>query len=115
MDNNEECLQLSVPSESARWHARLGHIGREAMRLMANKEFVYGLPKIEIDKETCPYCLLGKQARHTFPKITSYRADKTLELIHGDLCGPITPSTASQKGTSLFSSMTIPDICGQYF
>ncbi|XP_013688809.1 uncharacterized protein LOC106392546 [Brassica napus] len=72
MDSNEECLQLSVPSESARWHARLGHIGREAMRLMANKEFVYGLPKIEIDKETSPNCLLGKQARHTFPKTTSY-------------------------------------------
>lgn len=97
MDSNEECLQLSVPSDSARWHARLGHIGREAMRLMANKVLVYGLPKIKIEKETCSSCLLGKQAKHTFPRTTSYRAEKTLELIHGDLCGPITPSTTSQK------------------
>ncbi|POO76345.1 hypothetical protein C1T30_43720, partial [Bacillus sp. MBGLi97] len=29
-----------------------------------------------------------------FPKTTSYRAEKVLELVHGDLCGPITPSTA---------------------
>ena len=97
IDSNEECLQLSVPSDSAKWHARLGHIGRETMRLMANRELVYGLPKIEIDKETCSSCLLGKQARQMFPKATAYRAEKILELIHGDLCGPITPSTPSQN------------------
>ncbi|KAG7546288.1 Zinc finger CCHC-type [Arabidopsis suecica] len=35
--------------------------------------------------------------RQTFPKATSYRASHLLELIHGDLCGPITPSTAAQN------------------
>lgn len=40
-------------------------------------------------------CLLGKQARQMFPKVTSYRASKIIELIHGDLCGPITPTTAA--------------------
>lgn len=42
----------------------------------------------------CGSCLLGKQARQAFPKATSYRAEKILELVHGDLCGPLTPSTA---------------------
>ena len=30
-----------------------------------------------------------------FPQATTYRATKMLELIHGDLCGPITPSTSA--------------------
>lgn len=45
----------------------------------------------------CSSCLLGKQARKTFPKATAYRASKTLELLHGDLCGPICPSTPTGK------------------
>ena len=93
----ERCLQLSVSSESARWHARLGHIGRESMRSMISKELVLGIPKIEIEKDTCSSCLLGKQARHPFPQATSFRSTRALELIHGDLCGPITPITPSKK------------------
>lgn len=62
---------------------------------MVQKEVVVGLENIAIEKEICGSCLLGKQARQAFPKATSYRADKALELIHGDLCGPITPSTSS--------------------
>lgn len=87
----ERCLQLSVSSESERWHERLGHIGRESMRSMISKELVLGIPKIVIEKGTCSSCLLGKQARQPFPQATSFRAERTLELIHGDLCGPITP------------------------
>ena len=30
----------------------------------------------------------------TLSQSTSYRAAEVLELVHGDLCGPITPSTA---------------------
>jgi hypothetical protein len=40
---------------------------------------------------------VGKQRRTSFPRVTKYRADKLLELVHGDICGPITPSTPSGK------------------
>ena len=93
----ERCLQLEISSKSVRWHARLGHIGRESMRSMISKELVLGIPKIVIEKGTCSSCLLGKQARHPFPQATSFRAKRTLELVHGDLCGPITPITPSKK------------------
>ncbi|KAG7565310.1 Integrase catalytic core [Arabidopsis suecica] len=92
-----KCLQLEEVSDSAKWHARLGHVGLDTMKSMINKELVIGLPSIQIEKETCSSCLLGKQVRQTFPKATSYRASHLLELIHGDLCGPITPSTAAQN------------------
>ena len=64
---------------------------------MINKKLVKGLPDITVNKETCVSCLLGKQTRQPFPKETSYRAVKPLELIHGDLCGPITPPTPAHK------------------
>lgn len=62
---------------------------------MIQKDLVKGIPQINIGKEVCGSCLLGKQTRKVFPQATSYRATKILELIHGDLCGPITPSRAA--------------------
>ena len=35
---NTECLQTIVQNDLARWHARLGHIGVDAMKLMILKE-----------------------------------------------------------------------------
>ena len=84
-------LYLSSASETKRWHARLRHINFESLKGMIQKELVPGLPSINIEKEVCGSCLLGKQARHSFPKATTYRAGEKLELLHGDLCGPITP------------------------
>ena len=45
----------------------------------------------------CNSCLVGKQTRQAFPKATSYRACRALELIHADLCGPISPATQSHN------------------
>ena len=92
-----KCLKLSTQEESSRWHARLGHIGASAMKLMVKDQLVVGLPRLSFESETCESCLLGKQARRSFPNSTTYRAEKALELIHGDLCGPITPPTAGNN------------------
>ena len=43
--------------------------------------------------ELCDSCLAGKQRRLSFPKTSKYHAAEALELVHGDLCGPITPVT----------------------
>ena len=95
--DNIQCLSLKATTESSRWHARLGHVNHETIKTMINKKLVEGLPDITVNKETCVSCLLGKQTRQPFPKETSYRAVKPLELIHGDLCGPITPPTPAHK------------------
>ncbi|KAG7578674.1 Integrase catalytic core [Arabidopsis thaliana x Arabidopsis arenosa] len=92
-----KCLQSMVLSDYTRWHSRLGHVGVETMKTMLKKELVIGMPTMEVEKETCTSCLLGKQVRKSFPQATSYRATQKLELIHGDLCGPITPPTTAQK------------------
>ena len=85
-------LCLSEISKSNRWHARLGHVNTATMKRLIQKELVGGING-NVDKELCSSCLLGKQARKTFPQATIYRATKPLELLHRDLCGPITPST----------------------
>ena len=38
-----------------------------------------------------------KKAKQPFPQATTYRATERLELIHGDLCEPITPPTAAKN------------------
>jgi hypothetical protein len=37
--------------------------------------------------------IAAKQKRKSFPKAAKYQAQEELELVHGDLCGPITPHT----------------------
>lgn len=37
---------------------------------------------------------MSKQKRKPFPSQATFSAKQALELIHGDLCGPITPSTS---------------------
>jgi len=66
-----------------------------ALRKMAREELVQGLPEKEQDDRLCEACLTGKQKRISFPEQADYRAQQPLELVHGDLCGPITPETLS--------------------
>lgn len=89
------CLLLANEDESNKWHARLGHVNFETIRSMIQKEIILGIPRLNIEREVCSSCLLGKQAQQAFPEATMYRATKTLELLHGDLCGPITLNTLS--------------------
>jgi hypothetical protein len=41
----------------------------------------------------CDVCITTEHRRAPFPKQVKYRADKPLELVHGDLCGPVTTAT----------------------
>lgn len=91
---NTKCLQIVRHNESSKWHSRLGHLGLTNLKLMVDKKMVTGMPSFGVEKETCAACLRGKQIRKSFPQESSYRASRVLELVHGDLCGPITPSTA---------------------
>jgi transposase InsO family protein len=89
------CLAARGEESAWRWHARLGHINMPALRKMAREELVRGLPSIEQVDQLCEACLAGKQRRTAFPDQTQWRAHRALELVHGDLCGPVTPATPS--------------------
>ena len=52
-----------------------------------------GVPLITHPQQVCQDYLVGKQTRLLFLASTNYRASKSLELIHADLCGPISLAT----------------------
>lgn len=87
------CLDVGTVSDAWRWHARLGHLHFDGLEKMAKKELVRGLPHIAHTEELCEACLAGKQRRIPFPQKAKYRATAPLELVHGDLCGPVSPPT----------------------
>uniref|UniRef100_A0ACD6A031 Uncharacterized protein n=1 Tax=Avena sativa TaxID=4498 RepID=A0ACD6A031_AVESA len=79
------------------WHGRYGHLHFRALRTLARKGLARGVPEIDHVEEFCDGCALGKQHRLPFPQASTFRAKKALELVHTDLCGPITPPTSGGR------------------
>nr|GEW35960.1 zinc finger, CCHC-type [Tanacetum cinerariifolium] len=64
---------------------------------MNQKDLVHGVPANKHTTQICDVCLVRKQNRAPFPKKAKGRSTSPLDLIYGDLCGPITPPTPSGK------------------
>lgn len=92
-----QCLQTDNSEQAEMWHHRYGHLSYTGLLTLHNKNMVIGLPRVEQVEKACEVCLKGKQHRVPFPKKSTWRATEKLELIHSDLCGPITPPSHSQK------------------
>ena len=58
---------------------------------------VRGLPPIDHVEQIYDSCLAGKQRRQPFPMTSKYRAAHSLQLVHADVCRPITPETPGRK------------------
>jgi hypothetical protein len=80
-----------------RWHERFGHVNMAALQKLAREELVHGLPEIGQVGQLCEACQAVKQRRTSFPAKAEYQAERRLELVHGDLCGPISLATSSGK------------------
>ena len=75
------------------WHHRFFHQNFRTIDDMRKGDMVRGLPNICFSDHLCRNCVAGKHSRRAFPSISSFQATKRLELIHGDICEPIQPST----------------------
>lgn len=75
------------------WHRRLAHSCDENLRKV--RASVTGVEFSEKASDQCVVCAEGKQTRATF-KEPGNRASELLEIIHSDVCGPI--STKSFSG-----------------
>lgn len=86
MKTNESCNTIIEDL----WHRRLGHIGKESLTQLG----------FEKSEKICTTCIEGKATRIKFNE--SERKTKTMgELIHSDVCGPISPNT--QDGSTYTS------------
>lgn len=61
---------------------------------MSMNNMVSGLPNFTQLKEGWVRCHMSKQTKKVFPQKAEFHPNKALELIPGDLCGLITPSTS---------------------
>jgi len=104
------CLLTKMEEEAWLWHARYGHLNFRSLRELGAKEMVEGMLLIRRAEQVCDGCALGKQHRAPFPRASAYRAENCLELVHGDLCGHITPPTPG--GKSFF--LLVVDDCSRY-
>ena len=100
------CLLANLHDEAWLWHARLGHLNFNSMKTMATKNLVQGIPPIKHTTNICDICLIGKHSRTPFPQQAKTRSEAPLDLVFGDLCGPISPPTTSGKRTDIGGEFT---------
>ncbi|GJR48432.1 zinc finger, CCHC-type containing protein [Tanacetum coccineum] len=91
------CLLANIDSQAWLWHVRLGHLNLDDINKMTRKGLVEGIPRINHAGQICDACLLRKHNRTPFPNQAKFRSKNPLDLVYGDLCGPISPATYSGK------------------
>ncbi|KAM7502462.1 hypothetical protein LguiB_001366 [Lonicera macranthoides] len=91
------CLQTTAEDSLELWHKRFGHLSYTNLRTLQYKEMVKGLPCFKAETIICTECLVGKQHREVIPKRSQWRSSHKLQLVHADICGPITPTSNSGK------------------
>ncbi|GJU99983.1 putative RNA-directed DNA polymerase [Tanacetum coccineum] len=91
------CMYTSDEDNARLWHERMGHLSKTSMETLHRKGMVRDLPPFPVINDVCGDCMIGKQTKEAIPKSSSWRAGEILELIHSDICGPITPSSHTGK------------------
>jgi hypothetical protein len=82
------------------WHERFGHLNYHSLQQLCNQQMVTGLPLVSCIDGVCAGCVLGKHHRDSFEKHASWHASGPLQLVHSDLCGPL--SSPSFFGCNYF-------------
>ncbi|KAH0694065.1 hypothetical protein KY285_021162 [Solanum tuberosum] len=77
------------------WHARLGHVSYNKLKIMMHQSKLKGLPKLEIRGDIiCAGCQFGKAHQVPYGE-SKYQANEPLELVHSDVFGPVKQSCIS--------------------
>lgn len=94
----------TAESDAGLWHRRYGHIAKSSLDMLAaSVKGVKGQDCIVCDD--CQVCAVGKMTRAAIPGTSNPgRATRKLQLVHSDVCGPITP--ASWGGSQYFVTFT---------
>ncbi|KAI5731455.1 hypothetical protein M8J77_010194 [Diaphorina citri] len=95
--NVEANALFSIQKCQELWHRRLGHASHDKLKIISKQGLLSDLDS-SLDKSEiiCETCIKGKQTRSTFKSIPT-KTKRVLELVHTDLCGPISPVTHDSK------------------
>ena len=107
--HNIETKRCKVNNDSATylWHCCLGHIGVKHMKKIHADGLLESLDYESFD--TCEPWLMGKMTKTPF-SVTMERANDLLEIIHIDVCGPM--SVDAHGGYRYF--LTLSDDLSRY-
>ena len=97
------CMGISENCSIDLWHRRYGHLGYDTLKQLKKDDSINGLGGLDtsVQREApCEGCAFGKQHRNSFPKHSESRTKQPLELIHSDVCGPM--SVDSVGGSRYF-------------
>ena len=83
--NTKRC-KIDNDSPTYPWHCRLGHIGVKRMKKLHADGLLESLDYESFDR--CEPCLMGKMTKTPFSG-TMEQATNLLEIIHTDVCGPM--------------------------
>jgi hypothetical protein len=82
------------------WHERFGHLNYRSLWQLCNQQMVTSLPLVSCRDGVFVSCVLGKHHQDSFEKCASWQASGPLQLVHSDLCGPL--SSPSFSGCKYF-------------
>lgn len=101
-NNVKEVFNHEVSVE--KWHKRLGHLNYNTIKEMSKENLVEDLIFKQEEIKECKRCREGKQTRKKFKRKTNINTREIGEIIHTDICGPITPT--STGGNKYFITFT---------
>lgn len=82
------------------WHRRFGHRHHSVFDRIRKEELVLGMKLVDCGARIqCESCLEGKMARLPFPQKSVRKSTQPLDLIHTDLCGPMSNASAPEDGS----------------
>lgn len=71
------------------WHRRLGHFNYVGLSKMSSQEIIVNLPSMHCPDKVCKVCEMGKSSRSSVPSKFARGDENKLEIIHSDVCGPM--------------------------
>lgn len=87
----ENCNVEKIENKTALWHSRMGHMGINNLKVLAEKGLI---DKKEIKELVfCEHCVMGKAKKVSF-NVGKHNSAEALSYVHADLWGSpnVTPS-----------------------
>jgi transposase InsO family protein len=88
-DELDTCL-IAKTNMGWLWYRRLAHVGMKNLHKLLKREHILGLTNVHFEKDrVSSACKAGKQVGTQHPHKNIMTTDRSLELLHMDLFGPI--------------------------
>ena len=95
----EEAAVASSVADINLWHQRMGHLNLQQMKQALHNDLVTGIRPFKGNKLSfCTGCTEGKLHRKPFKPVGKITSTRILQLVHSDVCGPMSTESMGRKG-----------------